>query len=500
MRILYIDIDCLRPDHLGCFGYHRDTSPHIDRLAARGLRFDNVYASDTPCLPSRTALFSGRFGIRTGAIGHGGTAADVFIDGPERGFNTRLARTNWMRALRQLGLTTATISPFAERHGAYHFYANFNEVHNTGRRGLENADEIGAAALSWLEHNATRDDWFLHVNLWDPHTPYRVPLAYGEPFADAPLPAWYTEAIRAEHFLRPGPHSAAEPNGFDRDDHIYRPAYPRHPLVIDSMAAARQMFDGYDTGVRFADEWVGRILDVLRERGIHDDCVILVSADHGENLGELGIYGDHHTADQHTARVPVILCWPGVTDARAGQLESGLYYQFDIAASLIELAGGRVPDGWDGESFAQAWRAGRPAGRDALILSQGAWTCQRAVRMRAGGAELLGIRTYHDGYHAWPDFMLFDLARDPHEQHDIAAERPDLIERAQALLESWHARMMQRASHPVDPMWTVLREGGPYHTRGHLPAYLERLEATGRTAAAATLRERHARDLAGRDV
>ena len=58
MRLLYLDIDTLRPDHLGCYGYPRRTSPNIDALATRSIRFDNVYASDTPCLPSRTALLS----------------------------------------------------------------------------------------------------------------------------------------------------------------------------------------------------------------------------------------------------------------------------------------------------------------------------------------------------------------------------------------------------------------------------------------------------------
>ena len=66
MRILYIDIDTLRPDHLGCYGYHRDTSTNIDRIAAQGARFENCYAPDAPCLPSRSALWSGRFGYHTG--------------------------------------------------------------------------------------------------------------------------------------------------------------------------------------------------------------------------------------------------------------------------------------------------------------------------------------------------------------------------------------------------------------------------------------------------
>src|SRR3569833_1762494 len=74
MRIPYIDIDSLRPDHLGCYGYHRRTSPNIDAVAAQGTRIDRVYVSDAPCLPSRTALVTGRFGVRTGVSTHGGAA------------------------------------------------------------------------------------------------------------------------------------------------------------------------------------------------------------------------------------------------------------------------------------------------------------------------------------------------------------------------------------------------------------------------------------------
>ncbi|MGC8890948.1 MAG: sulfatase-like hydrolase/transferase, partial [bacterium] len=68
MRILYLDIDTLRADHLSCYGYHRETSPNIDAVAREGIRFNRFYASDTPCMPSRAALFTGRFGIHNGIV------------------------------------------------------------------------------------------------------------------------------------------------------------------------------------------------------------------------------------------------------------------------------------------------------------------------------------------------------------------------------------------------------------------------------------------------
>jgi choline-sulfatase len=86
VRILYVDIDTRRPDHLGCYGYHRATSPNIDEIAANGVRFESVYASDVPCLPSRAALMTGMYGIRNGVAGHGGTAAELRPWGPTRSF------------------------------------------------------------------------------------------------------------------------------------------------------------------------------------------------------------------------------------------------------------------------------------------------------------------------------------------------------------------------------------------------------------------------------
>src|SRR3954451_3972884 len=106
MRILYIDVDSLRPDHLGCYGYHRNTSPSIDRIAAEGVRFENCYVTDAPCLPSRTALWSGRFGIHTGVINHGGVASEPFIEGEGRKFRSQLGLTSWMQCLRQTGMKT----------------------------------------------------------------------------------------------------------------------------------------------------------------------------------------------------------------------------------------------------------------------------------------------------------------------------------------------------------------------------------------------------------
>jgi arylsulfatase A-like enzyme len=136
MRILFLDIDTLRPDHMGCYGYNRNTTPNIDQNCAEGVRFTQHYCADAPCLPSRAGLITGMFGIRSGAVGHGGTAADKKITGIERGFRDPVDTGNFINIFRKAGMKTASISTFAERHSSWWFNAGFNETYNVGKGGM----------------------------------------------------------------------------------------------------------------------------------------------------------------------------------------------------------------------------------------------------------------------------------------------------------------------------------------------------------------------------
>jgi len=489
VRILYIDIDTLRPDHLGCYGYHRNTSPNIDALARESMQFNNVHASDVPCLPSRTALLTGRFGIHNGVVNHGGTDADPVIGGPDREFWSRLQLDSFPTRLKRAGLKTTSISSFAQRHSAYHWYAGIDEAYNVGKFGLETADEVHAIASDWLKRNGEQDNWYLHVHMWDPHTPYRADASYGDPFADAPLPAWLTEDVRARHWLQPGPHSAQECSGFMPKPKALE-TWPRQPQQIPDMAGVRKMFDGYDTGVLVADDYVGRLLNQLADMNLLEDTAIMISSDHGETLGELNVYGDHQTADQCTTKVPLLLKWPGADMLHGRQFDS-LHYQIDVTATLLDMLGVKVPEQWDGKSFADSLNDGADIGRDYLVVSQGAWTCQRGVRWD----DYICIETMHDGYHLYDDVMLFDLATDPHETNNLAEERPELRKAGLAKLQEWHNSMMEQPARGRDPLRNVIAEGGPYHVRGQLPDYLKRLRETGRVGPAETLMRKYAGEL-----
>ena len=142
---------------------------------------------------------------------------------------------------------------------------------------------------------------------------------------------------------------------------------------------------------------------------------------------------------------------------------------------------------WDGISYAESLRTGKGGGREYLVVSQCAHVCQRSVRF----GEWLYIRTYHDGYHLFDKEMLFHISEDVHEQYNRATQRPDLCREAVYLLNEWHDHMMSTMPYDVDPLWTVMKEGGPYHAKGHLPRYIERLKNTGRGEAVPELMRRH---------
>jgi choline-sulfatase len=494
MRILYIDIDSQRADHLGCYGYHRDTSPHIDRIAREGIVFDRCYTSDAPCLPSRTAFYSGRFGIQTGVVGHGGTAAQPKVEGPTRGFRDRFDEQGLARQLQECGYHTAMISPFGQRHAAWHFYAGFHEIHNTGQGGMESAEVVQPVVNKWMADNAAADNWYLHINYWDPHTPYRTPADFENPFANDPLPAWLTDEVIEKNNRRVGPHCAHEIDMYSGDGD---PRFPKHPGKATTREQVRRVIDGYDMGVRYVDDQIGKIVSDLKNAGVYDETMIVISADHGENLGEWGLYGEHGTADEITCRVPLIIKYPGgARGARNGKF----HYALDFAPTLMDLLGRGKPELWDGESYAPALTGGEAVGRDEVTISQCCHVCQRSVRW----ARWLYTRTYHDGFHLFPTEMLFDLEADPHEQNDLAGEHPELCREGMWRLARWHDAQMQKmaltATDVTDPLWTVVREGGPFHaslTSGQPGAegfeqYLNYLEETGRGEGARQLRGKHA--------
>lgn len=467
---------------MGCYGYGRNTSPNIDALAREGTRFTNYYCSDAPCLPSRAALLTGRFGIHTGAVGHGGTAGDMRLQGAARGFRDTHIQNGLWSLFRRAGMYTVSISSFPERHAAWWFGSHLNEQHNpTGKGGMESAEEVMPTVMNWLKSNKDRDDWALHVNLWDAHTPYRVPKEYGNPFENEPLPAWPDDGAIREHLNYCGPHGLRDMFMYSGGDDS---PYPRYPGSVYDAKGVKTLIDGYDCGIRYMDDKIGEVTAFLKENGLYEDTCVIVTSDHGENIGELGIYGEHATADQATCRVPMII---KRKDFLKGQAVDDFHYNVDLCPTLAEMFGLPPYAKWDGISYLETLKSGRKSGHEYLVLSQCAHTLMRGVRFE----KYLYSRVYHDGFHPFPAEMLFDLEKDPHERDNLAAGRPELCAKGAKLLLEWHTEQMLKSDSQVDPLLTVLAEGGPMHTRGCLEVFCKRLAETDRGDYAAALRNKH---------
>src|SRR5690625_5051539 len=411
MRVIYIDIDSLRPKHIGAYGYHRDTTPNIDKIAEKGVRFSRGYCASSPCVPSRASFASGMFGINHGALTHWGPGSDFRI-------NNHPDQPMFIRRLRNHGYKLVTFSSFADRHDAFWFMAGWNEVHtHTLKKGNEDADEVMDAVLPWLEENGQEDNYFLHLQLWDPHRNYTMPTEYQEMFKDSPPPAWPDEEAIESHQDNYAPFSAL--NLFPHGDH--KSNSPTIPDQIRNSDDFKKFVDAYDGSIRFMDEQLGRLFETLEKLGVMDDTAIVISSDHGEAMGEHGIYGDHVCADEAVHNIPMIIKWPGIEQKNVEFDE--LVYNVDLTATITDLLGVPVPKKWDGRSFAGLIKGEEYEARDHLVWDHGLYSVSRSVRTD----EWLMMRTYHPGVVPLEPIELYHMNDDPHMTTNIADDREDIV-------------------------------------------------------------------------
>jgi choline-sulfatase len=440
MRLIYLDIDSLRPDHMSCYGYPRRTTPNIDRIAARGIRFNRAYCASSPCVPSRASFLSGRFAINHGALSHWGPGSHFnYPEGHRHPETTPL----FSRYLRKKGYKTVTFSSFGDRHHAWWFFAGWNEVHTfTLRGGAENADEVNAAAIPWLKAHGKEEDYFLHIQYWDPHTMYTCPQEAIDQFSDQPVGDFPDEETLLRHRTQFHPHAASFLH--PHSDFIKVPE--TMPLSLQNRHDFKKLIDGYDGGISYMDTYVGQLLDVLGELHIEDEVGFIITADHGESMGEHGIYAEHASATEPVHHVPLLMSIPGV--ATPGTVNEQLVYNVDAIATITDLLGLPVPEGWDGMSFAPILRGETWEGHDYLVLDHGLYTCQRAVR----DDHWHFIRTYHPGFYPFEPISLYDMDNDPHQVRNLAEQHPDIVQLMDHRLAAWTHEQMGRPGHIIDPL------------------------------------------------
>ena len=474
MRIIYLDLDTLRPDHMSGYGYGRPTTPNLDTIIRRGVRFTRAFCQASPCVPSRAALFSGRFDVHNGVVTHWGPGGELRPATREAPMLAKHLYAN--------GYRTVSISSFADRHQAWWFCDGWKELYqHTLKQGNEIADEVNAVALPWLRQNATADNWFLHLQYWDAHRNYRMPEPqhWVDQVKDAPVQGWPDQTTIDGDQSNPGPFTAR--NFFTRA--TTSPVPVTMPDRIETTADFKKLVDGYDAGIRYMDDRIGQVLTTLEEAGVLHETAIIISADHGEQFGEWGVYGDHCAGPSAVQNVPLVVAWPGVTPANVAN--DDLVLNVDLPPTLCELLGLPIPRGWDGSSLARQLRVeAAPDWRRYVVYSHGLYCCQRAVRTH----EWQLTRTYHPGTFLFDHVMLHDMQRDRYQTTNLAAERPEVVAELDHLLAQWLNDQLGRPGASPDPLQLVV-ETGPWKYV-QLDSWLERLEGWGRPEMAGAIRGR----------
>lgn len=374
--IVLITIDTLRADHLGCYGYFRETSPGIDALAGEGILFERAYAPMSTTLPSHVSLMTSLNPLQHGVQGN-------FMH-----LRTALTTSDELHTAAQIfariGYTTAAFiscTPLKSHSG---IAAGF-EVYGEPERLLRAAKETTDAALEWLAENEQRPV-FLWLHYFDPHQPYEPPAEFKDSFTG-------TKGLR--RFLK-----------------------DRGVQVNERLIANNNQYDG---SILSLDSQLQRLFGELKTRGLYDSSAIVFTADHGEGLGQHG-WVDHGPIYEEDIHVPLIIKLPGASSHR-GERRTDLAALIDVLPTLVGALDLPISD-QEHSQFTGRNLLGGGSEREYVFS-------QRVARGRRWGPglkyALTGTRWKY--YHLTEgEDELYDLGEDPAELENLIAEQPTLAQ------------------------------------------------------------------------
>jgi len=419
VNVLWIVVDCLRRDHLGCYGYGRNTSPNIDRLARQSVRFDHVISPHIPTQPAHTTLFTGRDVFEHQIVAQGGThELDPAI---------RLLPA----LLREQGYFTGAVDNIGRWiEPAFERYEKYPRWCHDGTLPWRNGEEVTARALDLLrEASGRRQPFFLFLHYWDPHTPYLPPPPFDRMFytGDEKDPAHRSmDAVWSSPWFC---------NYFSE----------WMPGVRDIEFVKAQ----YDAGIAYSDACLAHVFNRLGELSLWDDTLVLLQADHGEELDEHGCWFDHHGLYETNVRVPLIVRFPGAK--HAGRVAPDLLSLVDLAPAVLQTLG--LPDAAfrSGRSLEELVKPAPAQGNDlaagGVYLTECTWMRKRGWRTQ----EWKIIQALEPDIYGKPEIELYHLPTDPGEQVNVAAARPQIVAQLTSNREAYQAKRMAETGLP-DPL------------------------------------------------
>jgi arylsulfatase A-like enzyme len=419
MNIIFIVIDTLRADHLGCYGYSKPTSPAIDRLAEQGVLFERFFAPGIPTTPAHATLYTGQHPLTHNIVCHGGT---VDLDRRTPVFTEKL---------QQAGYTTCAVDNLFDIKSwlarGYEFYINPSHKHKM--RLLVTAEETNKRALEWIDGHRD-EDFFLFLHYWEPHTPYLPPARY-RTFYNGEDP--FDPANRGLEAIRDTPFW-----GMWGDTWFKKLGPVTDPDYIVSL---------YDGEIRRADDGVAQIVEAIEKRGLGSNTLLIVTADHGEVMIRNGIFFDHHGLYEENIRVPLVMRWP--EKLPVGYRVTSLLQQTDIAPTILKWAGAEPLDGVDGKDFGPLAEGESKASLwDSVVCCENTWQSKWALRTET---HKLILSRRPDPY-GGPPRELYDLVADVDEQTNLAAVDRGRADEMRDSLERWIAKGLARTGRSEDPL------------------------------------------------
>lgn len=406
-NVLLIMSDALRFDHLGCYGYSRNTSPNIDQLASEGVVFDRFYCHTSWTRPSIASLFTSKYPGELNVYANDShlpkepiSLAQMF---GSMGFKNAAAVCN------------AHLDPFwgfSKGFDNYIVRQDFEKVWvgSEMKENLTAADASRVNASFFQQLRQYKDDrFFFFVFYADTHAPYTPPEAHQGDFVGK-YKGRFDGTIQSLERLRQ--------------------AYEKGETGLEPDIA--HIKNLYDACIRYVDDEVGRVVKELKRLNVYDNTLIVLSTDHGEAFFEHGYRGHGFTMYEEEARIPLIIRGPGVPQ---GKRVSALASMVDIMPSLVEYAGGSTePEhGLRGKSFWRKVYGQVDSATESVFLDL--YRLSRTLCRRQRGIVTQDYKLIEDL--GTEKKLLFDLKADPKEIHNCYEERPEIVAQLKPILNGY---------------------------------------------------------------
>jgi arylsulfatase A-like enzyme len=429
-NILFIMADQHRHDYMKCAGAEFMRTPNLDSLAARGVRFTQCCSNAPVCTPARIGLASGLqpsrlgsldngsflpasvttyyqrlrdAGYRTGCVGKLDLAKPDNYNGRDGDrpcvFGWGFTHPEEVEGKMHAGVSPTPLGPYGlmlEKKGLYaKFHADYvarrkqgwriGAAHDSVLATEDFADSyIGRRATEWIENVADDFPWHFFVSFVGPHDPFDPPTEYADRYRNAPMPPPISDEMTGK------PRWVAE---------------RREPGTAEQVTETRRQ---YCASTELIDTEIGRILAALEKRGMSGNTYVFYASDHGEMLGDHGMY--HKSCAYESAlRVPLLAAGPGIAGGRSS---AALVELADINPTICELAGLSRQENIDALSFAPVLRGEGDAHRTETVAALRGFRCVRTERYKY-------VENGNDVSE------LYDLVEDPDEMTNIAAGEPE---------------------------------------------------------------------------